>query len=128
MAGAFHLVVKVLSAFMGIMLLSYGIESFVGQQESSDLQKSVLFMLSSASFGLNLIRLPRLAAFVVAALHVTGLIYVAKFFFDLARYAFGEGGGWSAWIILLPAMFISTALLASVAFNLVRPDDALRRG
>ncbi len=128
MPEVFHLVVRVLSVVTGIMLLAFGVESIGGQRESSDVLKAVLFALSAVSFGLNLVRLPRSVAFIIAAFHAVGLFYVMKQTYDMARYAFGESGGkQGAWAIFLPIVFLVVALLASVIFNLVRPDDALRQ-
>ncbi len=123
-----HLVARVLSVITGITLLAFGVESIGGQPESSDILKAVFFALSTVSFGLNLVRLPRWGAFIIAAFHAVVLLCVMKLFFDLTRYALGESGGkQGVWLFYLPAVFLVIALLVSVAFNLVRPEEALRR-
>ena len=123
-----HLVARVLSVITGITLLAFGVESIGGQPESSDILKAVFFALSAFSFGLNLVRLPRWGACIIAAFHAVALLYVVKLIFDMTRYAFGESGGkQGVWLFYPPAAIFVIALQVSVAFNLVRPEEALRR-
>ena len=123
-----HLVARVLSAITGITLHAYGVENIGGQRESSDIIKAVLFALSAVSFGMNLVRLPRWGGYIIAAFHAVVLVYAVKLILDMTRYAFGESGGkQGVWLFYLPAGFFVIALLVSVTFNIVRPEEALRR-
>ncbi len=129
MVKSFIRACKTLSITAALVLLFFGVTLVSDEPVKSDVLRAAAFVLYALSLVLNLFRVRKSRAIVLAALHAAAVVYLGISLVRMTLIAFMEAGSkLGLWQFFWPIVLLLLAFASSVILNFGRARGGFQNG